>query len=256
MLTEHIRKVLEHVTSTDDCFHKLYSGSPVTSPIPFFGNISTAEIITVGVNPAESEFRNRNWPRYPVSTDYLELRLPNYFHLVRPEPHPWFDPWEAGLRVLRQSSYRTNAAHLDLSPRATIRMSKAHSQKFRLMLEADTPWLFKSLGVCRQAKLIMMSGKVPSQVSLGDKNTREFMDSFLASQIPPGLKLVPEGEFFEQNGTVKISFHRLVGKRRTFSVFYCSVSPSANPEILTKAIGKHRSRLISGLDCPVNVHNN
>ena len=31
--------------------------------IPFFGKIETAKVITVGINPASSEFRpSRNWP--------------------------------------------------------------------------------------------------------------------------------------------------------------------------------------------------
>jgi len=90
-------------------------------PIPFFGDLRTARVLTLGVNPAASEFDEMRWDG--VSTDVQwAYRLINYFHQPHVSWHKWFRPWEASLRLLGCSYENRTAAHLDLSPRATMPM--------------------------------------------------------------------------------------------------------------------------------------
>ena len=59
MLTEHIQKVVEHVRATDAPFKGLYHGGLNVFPIPFFGDLTSANILTIGINPAWTEFEDR-----------------------------------------------------------------------------------------------------------------------------------------------------------------------------------------------------
>ena len=87
-------------------------------PIPFFGDIRKATVLTVALNPAWTEFReSRHWlPKFDAHA--LATRLLLYFDLPTPAPHRWFRDRQAALAVL-ECSYGTNAAHIDLHPLPT-----------------------------------------------------------------------------------------------------------------------------------------
>lgn len=86
-------------------------------PLPFFGPIEHAEVVTFGLNPSTDEFTNkRHWAR--TADAVLPDELVNYWSNEDRAPHPWFRPWETVLSELGVS-YTSNAAHIDLSPRAT-----------------------------------------------------------------------------------------------------------------------------------------
>jgi hypothetical protein len=90
-------------------------------PIPFFGRLDTAIVLTVGVNPSADEFRADRatiWRGVTSSADLLN-RLTSYFESA---PHPWFGPWRSALNLLGVAYENGTAAHLDLSARATISM--------------------------------------------------------------------------------------------------------------------------------------
>jgi len=88
-------------------------------PIPFFGDIRRAEVLTLGLNPAWTEFRDeRFWlPNTPAPAiaPTLASRLLHYFDLPVPEQHPWFDTCEKALLYIG-CSYERNAAHIDVHP--------------------------------------------------------------------------------------------------------------------------------------------
>ena len=68
----------------------LKRGTPF-HPIPFFGNIESARVITVGLNPGITEFaQHRGWTT-ELDAEDLAYRLVNYFRLAGvgyPKPHP------------------------------------------------------------------------------------------------------------------------------------------------------------------------
>ena len=79
-LKKHIEDLRNYVARTDHKYAINYQkGRDVVHPIPFFGNIKTAEILTVGANPSNTEFLDkRKWPK-EIDTIYLMNRLLNYF---------------------------------------------------------------------------------------------------------------------------------------------------------------------------------
>ena len=62
MLDKHFKKLVGYVKRTDSQYEQLYEPNLSVHPIPFFGNIKSARILTVGVNPSNGEFKNRGWP--------------------------------------------------------------------------------------------------------------------------------------------------------------------------------------------------
>jgi len=86
-------------------------------PVPFFGDIRKAEVLTLALNPAWTEFRRggsheRNW--IPgLDANALTTRLLHYFDLPVPSPHRFFEDLRPGLEIL-DKSYAQNVAHIDL----------------------------------------------------------------------------------------------------------------------------------------------
>ena len=191
-----------------------------TQPIPFFGDIKKATVLTVGVNPSAREFGNkRDWPKNGMAADKLKDRLQRYFRCDSdlPPPYFWFDIWEEALELLGVS-YKDGAAHLaahlDLSPRVTASMGGANRDAFLTMMKEDTKWFFKLLPECKAARLILIAGSVTG---------RYYMDEFMECvAYRYGYKLekppTPRGEGF--------GFNRLIGDAVDVPMFFCSVSPS------------------------------
>jgi hypothetical protein len=86
--------------------------------------------------------------------------LLNYFQGTSPPPNKWFLPWEASLRLIGCSYEDRTAAHIDLSPRATIRMSSAPRQQFCDMVQTDIRWFFELLRFTPCARLLLAAGGI------------------------------------------------------------------------------------------------
>ncbi len=245
MLTEYLQRVLKHVRATDGSFKNLYVDSLDVSPIPFFGDLASARVLTVGVNPAWTEFENRPWPP-PTSLPEYQERLSNYFHLNTPSPHRWFDRWEESLNHLGEASYRVNAAHLDLSPRPTQIMSKVEAAPFLSMVAQDVGLFFDALRLCPQAKLLLIAGCVTNKY---------YMDDFIAKfAVEHGFRLIAESE--RTPGEAKVAYYSLINHERSWPVFFCSVSPSArNSSLLPQRISENRAKLLSYLNCACVTNN-
>ena len=95
-----------------------FPSQAILYPIPFFGDIRKAAVLTLALNPAWTEFRDgRHWlPKFDAYA--LTTRLLYYFDLPTPAPHRWFRDRQDALASL-ECSYATNAAHIDLHPLPT-----------------------------------------------------------------------------------------------------------------------------------------
>jgi hypothetical protein len=106
-----------------------------------------------------------------------------YFDSISPRPHPWFAEIEEALNIIG-CSYSENAAHLDLSPRATRAMrgftTPPQRQGFIDMLSHDTKWLGRALDLATRAKLVVLVGWVPDQ----EQRRGIGVGSFLSRQAP------------------------------------------------------------------------
>lgn len=128
-------------------------------PIPFFGDIRKATVLTVALNPAWTEFREgRHWlPKFDAHT--LTTRLLHYFDLPSPPPHRWFRDRQDALALL-DSSYGTNAAHIDLHPLPTkFRSDLTEEQRAKIgsAIETRSPiHLAKLLKLATQVRLLLV----------------------------------------------------------------------------------------------------
>jgi len=117
-LVPFIADLKQSVLETDHLFSENYVPDRHTEPIPFFGDPSQARVLTIGVNPSAAEFIGDRWPTAELTPEDLTDRLCSYFVRQHPPAHPWFESWTEALTLL-DCDYRQNAAHLDLSSRAT-----------------------------------------------------------------------------------------------------------------------------------------
>ncbi|MCX7046257.1 MAG: hypothetical protein NTX50_12320 [Candidatus Sumerlaeota bacterium] len=163
-----IQDVRADVAATANLHNGFSTANTVLHPIPYFGDINNAEIITIGANPSDKEFVARGWPvppNIPYTNAALANRLRNYFS-QEPGPSPrYFNPWIAGLDTIgaayRPIENRRTAAHLDISPRPTIAMRRCLAEQFIEMGQNDIRWLFRILcnkGISQKIRLIIAAG--------------------------------------------------------------------------------------------------
>ena len=87
-------------------------------PIPFFGAIQQARVITVGLNPSSTEFyEGGRWPQ-KINADDLAQRLLDYFREPTITPHHWFADLQQAMTYIH-CPYHLCAAHVDASPWTT-----------------------------------------------------------------------------------------------------------------------------------------
>jgi hypothetical protein len=239
-LTELLSEIAADVEASDAEFASLYRPG-LRYPIPFFGDITTARVITVGLNPSDGEFAaKRNWES-GLSAEALDLRLRNYFTSTTPEPHGWFKPWHEALPYLGVAYQDGTAAHLDLSPRATMPASKARKEGpdpklFDRMIDQDAKWLFRLLPHAPKCQLLALAGRV----------TTKHMGQFLEGVAPQhGYTLTGQAL---SGGPAYCALYQLTRGDAQLAVFYCSASPSSwHPEKLVQCIKEHSSKLRSFL---------
>ncbi|HEY5233184.1 MAG TPA: HAD hydrolase family protein [Verrucomicrobiae bacterium] len=155
-LKQTTRDIWEWVNQTDRRFASLYRPNHPVIPTPFFGEIETAEIATVAVNPSSKEFDGERGWSFPMTSEKLAVRLVNYFRQWNPPPHAWFTRLETKLR-LEGHSYHFDTAHIDLSPRATrsMRSFKLQPGNFLNMVNADAgKWFLVLLRLAKRLRVI------------------------------------------------------------------------------------------------------
>ncbi len=228
---QSMRELVEYVTRTDSTYRVNYKGGVPTLPIPFFGDLEKAEVLTIGLNPSATEFESSRW-RTPVDADGLTERLLRYFDS---DEHPWFQAWERALGEIG-ASYRHNAAHLDISPRATVSAGAVPDPIiFEQMLVDDLPWMIRFMHAAPRARLILLAGVATK---------RHYLNEFLAKQLDAndGMLL---GSLARPKGFGKVLHHVLRSKGRELPVYFCSSSPSdrRRPGLLLERVKRDAGEL-------------
>lgn len=162
---------------------------PKGEPIPFFGDIRSAKILTVGVNPSRTEFNSKRWDGIDTDSRWTK-RLIDYFHQPNVQWHPWFLTWEAALMLLGCSYEDRSAAHLDLSPRATVRMSSAPPDLFNTMVQADLHWLFESIAFCPNARVVLAAGSLTNQGLVGNYLREQAHEHGFSVEVVDGIPIL------------------------------------------------------------------
>jgi len=133
-------------------------------PLPFFGNVFEARVLTVGVNPSGTEFDlSRKWREARTLAKWQE-RMLSYFRQPTIPAHEWFETWSICLELLGISYADGSAAHLDVSPRPTnamINNVSTNHEEFRAMVQHDVKWFFELLAKVPQARLLLIAGPIP-----------------------------------------------------------------------------------------------
>ena len=236
-IATYLTDVIANLEATAPKYASLMRSGVTTHPIPFFGNVEAAQVITIGVNPSAGEFVGRSWPSHLAPLDLAE-RLTRYFASSPTAPHPWFKTWSEALGVLGVG-YQSGAAHVDLSPRATAAMGGVTNWKLFLdMIEADMRWFFQLLALCRSAKALLAAGCVTK---------RWYINDFVRRVAPQhGFRLDGHAD---RRGAGRVGIHRLVGVGVDLPMFFCSVSPSANNgRLLVQRVREHQSTIREWLD--------
>jgi hypothetical protein len=231
-----VESALEHVEFNRHRFEPLMRVGLQTHPIPFFGSLNSARVVTLGLNPSSGEFiTSRQWPTSITSSGLTE-RLVGYFNSTLPPPHRWFEGWSDALTRI-SSTYQTNAAHLDLSPRATRGAGQFHSPAekalFIEMLRYDAPLWISALENMPQLRLVMAAGSVTNAF---------YINEFIAKELAgAGVKLV--GPWRRRGGQGQTAMQALcLPSGREIPFFFCSTGPTC-PSVLANAVGTLSTRL-------------
>ena len=131
-------------------------------PIPSFGDVLRARVVTVGVNPSNQEFNaDRGWQS--LTEAEWQTRLLNYFRHPDVPPWCWFETWSICLELLGVRYSSGEAAHLDVSPRPTTPMldRKTDPAEFRRMVESDVKWFFELIAKLPHVQLLLVAGPIP-----------------------------------------------------------------------------------------------
>jgi hypothetical protein len=213
-------------------FADLRKRGVVTHPIPFFGPADRARVLTVGVNPSSAEFEGRNWPSQLAPVAHAE-RLLHYFDgTAGVPPHPWFTKWASPLHEIG-IAHGVDAAHLDVSPRATEAMGRCPVERFLAMLKHDVVWLFRTLELCEQVRCLLIAGTATKA---------HYLHRFIRLVGPEhGYHLVIATE---KRGAAPVAAGTLTGGGRSIPFFFCGVSPSARDVSgLAQRIAENRAYL-------------
>jgi hypothetical protein len=216
-----IRKTRSHVDNTCDRYGNLMRAGLVTHPIPYFGRLSNAKVVTLGLNPSSKEFtNNRNWPQL-ISSEDLRDRLCGYFDSVAPPPHRFFEQWSRSLAHIN-ASYKLDTVHLDLSPRATRSARQLTAAPLRSlflkMLRADSCIWIEAIEAMNSVEIILAAGSATNQYYINEFIKEELFDI--------GVRL--EGNWQRGQGPGQTAFHILIlPNGRQVPMFFCSTGPAA-----------------------------
>ena len=236
-LIELVAEIQKQVEKTHPIYAGNFVSNLVTHPIPFFGKLAEAEILTVGLNPSPREFDNARWPVFKIAPEFLASELYNYFENDHRLWHPWFEKWATATSQLETNlQYKSGrVAHIDLSTRATQVMSRVPKvEVFAKMIREDLVWLSALIECAKSVKILLIAGAV---------NREKYLIEFLAKhgreyQITVIRKV---------DGTSRsLGFYELHIGSHSLPVFFSGSSPSArdNGEKLARNISTHREKIL------------
>lgn len=158
-------------------------------PIPFFGDIRRAEVVTLALSPSYKEFTpNGRWPMGAgfgsLNAVALTNRLLNYFHSAKRTPNNWFSAIENGISALG-CSFHTNAAHIDIHPFPTKfarEMDQSQKETLARIIQARSAGhMISVLALCEHVKLIVVVNYAVPLIGGGNSNAFEFVRDRLTS---------------------------------------------------------------------------
>jgi hypothetical protein len=163
--------------------------------------------------------KRRNWSR--VTDAALPDELVNYWTNEDRIPHPWFKPWEAVISDLG-GAYTLNAAHIDLSPRATNCRKGELRSLFISMLQTDSPIWIEALRCAKKCKLVLASGSATNASRGG------YINEFISENLPmAGVRLL--GSWRRKKGSGQTACHTIcLPGGREIPFFFCSTGPTIN----------------------------
>lgn len=236
-LDEFLGQLISAAPYVRERSRQLFDDALPTIPIPFFGDISNAKVISIGLNPSDGELRHRGWPN-ALDVPTLKEKLVQYFRNRETPPHPWFQRWSQGLAELG-IEYRTGAAaHVDLCPWATRPASAQPNQELFTRLVSESVGSFlRCLALASNAKLLLMAGAV---------NKKHYLNEFLIEHHGKfDFELTPR---VRRVGAAFVGNQRLRYRGSIYPVFFCSVSPSSRTgHLLPERIREHKTQLLKVL---------
>lgn len=165
---------------------------PGSTPIVSFGNLYSANTVTIGINPSVDEFMTRHKPRKllasadkrlidyetlglangsEINLDHAERILGGCFDYFNRNPYSWFNRMETYLVNPSGSSYFDGtAAHLDLVQWATdpVWQNITDKQIAKNLIDRDKKFLEKLLEGANYEKILLNGSTVVETVrSLG-----------------------------------------------------------------------------------------
>ncbi len=191
-------------------------------PTPFFGPLARARVITLGLNPSAGEFApSRSWP-ISITAAELAERLVNYWIRVNPGPHPWFQPWSTVLSELGVS-YELDAAHVDLSSRATKAAGQFRQEPlkslFLQMLQVDAPVWIEALRRAPHCSLVLAAGSATNSY---------YINEFIRDRIS-NFEIQLIGDWRRCGGEGQTAWHKVrLPDKREIPLFFCSTGPTRN----------------------------
>jgi hypothetical protein len=218
-------------------FHASFDPDLDTIPIPFFGDLLGAKVITVGLNPSDGEIRGRGWFQ-PISAANLYERLVYYFNNPQFDYHPWFNIWERALGKIGVSYIDGTAAHVDLCPWATKPMSNLPDHdRFVLLVDQSLSWFWRCIQMAANLRLVLMAGAVSKKYYLNEflRKTQNYNGNALIGKV-------------SRSGKAFVGCHQLSVSGKKIPVFFCSVSPSSRTSaMLPLRVSENRDCLVKFL---------
>jgi len=235
-LVELVEKIQREVAQTNSAYEQNFVPGLATHPIPYFGKLEEAGVLTIGLNPSPGEFEPGRWRDRTLAPEELAWELHNYFHRIV-QRHPWFDKWSAAFRQLNESLQYENGrvAHVDLSPRATKVASQVlNPDVFAEMIRHDLRWLPDLLECAKSAQLLLIAGAV---------NKRKYLIEFLAKHGQDyDVRVVRRDDSRRR----AFGFYDMRFRSRCLPVCFSGSSPSARDRgaKLAQNISGHRDAIL------------
>lgn len=234
-----LQDLLSKAPSVRGSYAELFRPHSPTIPIPFFGEIDSAKVLTIGLNPSCTELDDRGWAK-EIGPSALAYRLRHYFKLDV-APHQWFKKWSAPLAHMDVSYQAGSAAHLDICPWATMPMSQVADQaRFTQLVQESVSAFERSLLLAKNARLVLMAGSV---------NSAKHIDSYLQGIKFDQIELT--GKTARKAGVFVRHLKLGLPGGKVIPVFFCSSSPSARgdgPQKFSDRLIEHAHELLPLLE--------
>jgi len=215
-MEELIKDLINKIDSVKNEYRTLFYEDIPIVPIPFFGDIVNAKIITVGINPSAEELENNGWNSTMTEYD-INSRLIRYF---KDSPHEWFETWEKALKEINFSYKTGTAAHIDICPWATKSISIVSKEGgmslFEKLLVQSLPLFYKVLSQCKNVEYIVLAGAATKS---------KYLNEFLYDNCVSDCRLLLKPE--RKSPAPYINKHIMKIGDKNISALSCSVSPSA-----------------------------